>query len=102
MNKEPPPPAIARAVQMMSLPTSQVPIPAILYAAWMCNKYGLCGEIFMTAYAVYAQISEGLSVEDDAQYGITEQIRAEYEEVQRDFIKIDLPDGRIQVVRKNA
>jgi hypothetical protein len=86
----------------MRLPTCDVPTPAILYAAWLCNKYGMCGEVMLTAYAVYAQIAEGLSVEDDALYGITEQIRAEWDEVQRDFIKIDLPDGRIQVVRKNA
>jgi hypothetical protein len=99
---EEPPPAIKRAVQLMGLPVNQIPIPAVLYAAWLCNKYGMCGEVFMTAYCVYAQIAEGLSVEDDALYGINETIRAEWDEVQRDFIMINLPDGRIQVVRKNA
>jgi hypothetical protein len=99
---EEPPPAIKRAMQLMQSPVNQVPIPAILYAAWMCNKYGMCGEVFMSAYCVYAQIAEGLSVEDDALYGIDEKIRAEWDEVQRDFIMINLPDGRIQVVRKNA
>ena len=99
-----PPPAIKRAVEMMKLPTSEIPTSAMLYTAYLCRKYGMCGEMFMTAYAVYAQIVEGLSMgeEDDVLYGVTEPIRAEWEEVQRDFIRIDLPDGRIQVVRKNA
>jgi hypothetical protein len=97
-----PPPAIRRAVELMKMPVSQIPIPAILYAAWLCNRYGMCGEVFMTAYCVYAQIAEGLSVEDDALYSINETIRAEWDEVQRDFIMVNLPDGRIQVVRKNA
>lgn len=94
-------PAIKRGIQMMGLPVHQIPTPAILYAAYLCKKYGMCGEVFLSAYCVYAQIGEGL-VCDDPLYGITEEIRAEYEEVQRDFIRIDLEDGRIQVVRKNA
>lgn len=89
---------------MMKLPTRDVPTSAMLYAAYLCKKYGTCGEMFMTAYAVHAQIAEGLSMGDtnDVLYGVDAVIRAEWEEVQRDFIRIDLPDGRIQVVRKNA
>lgn len=99
-----PPPAIKRAVEMMKLPTRDIPTQAMLYAAYLCKKYMLCGEVLFTAYAVYAQIVEGLSLgdEDDVLYGVNEQVRAEWDEVQRDFIRIDLEDGRIQVVRKNA
>lgn len=98
---EEPPPAVRRGIEMMRWPTSQIPTSAMLYAAYLCKSYGLCGEVLLTAYVVYAQIVEGLNCGEDL-YQVTEAVRAEWDQVQDDFIRIDLPDGRIQVVRKNA
>jgi hypothetical protein len=95
------PPAVKRGVEMMSWPTKDIPTPAMLYAAYLCNSYGMCGEVLLTAWIVYAQIVEGLSC-GDALYSVTEAVRAEWDQIQQDFIRIDLPDGRIQVVKKNA
>ena len=98
---EEPPPAVKRGLEMMSWPTKNIPTPAMLYAAYLCKSYGMCGEVLLTAYVVYAQIVEGLTCGDDL-YNVTESVRAEWNQIQQDFIRIDLPDGRIQVVRKNA
>lgn len=95
------PPAVRRGIEMMHMPTRDIPTSAMLYAAFLCGKYGMCGEVLLSAYVVYAQIEEGLSCEDPL-YNVSIAIRRDWEEVQRDFIRIDLPDGRIQVVRKNA
>lgn len=98
---EEPPPAVKRGVEMMAWPTRDIPTSAMLYAAYLCKSYGMCGEVLLTAWVVYAQIVEGLDCGDDL-YQVTEAVRAECNQVQEDFIRIDLPDGRIQVVRKNA
>jgi hypothetical protein len=98
---EEPPPAVKRGIEMMSWPTRNIPTSAMLYAAYLCKSYGMCGEVLLTAYVVYAQIVEGLTCGDDL-YNVTDAVRAEWDQIQHDFIRIDLPDGRIQVVRKNA
>lgn len=98
---EEPPPAVKRGLEMMAWPTSNIPTSAMLYAAYLCKSYGMCGEVLLTAWVVYAQIVEGLDCGDDL-YRVTPAVRAEWDQIQDEFVRIDLPDGRIQVVRKNA
>jgi hypothetical protein len=56
--------AVQRASQMMMVPMKDLPPKALAYARFMCRKYGGCGEVFMTAYAGYAQKVEGLPCSD--------------------------------------
>lgn len=50
--------ALDRAQEMMCIPQGQLPIEALELAYYMCRDLGGCGEVFLTAYAIYAQVVE--------------------------------------------
>lgn len=58
-------PAMERAHQLMKTPHSQSPHWAVLYADAQQDRYGLCCEVLLTAYAHYAQCVENLDCNDD-------------------------------------
>jgi len=57
--------ALERAQEMMTTPMGQLPIMAVLYARKLLSEVGVCGEVYLTAYAAYAQCVEGLACDDD-------------------------------------
>ena len=65
-----------KAVKMMGAPMTELPKPAVAYARYLCDKYGMCGEVFLTAWAHYLQAVEGLD-EDDSLYQI-DDVGAEF------------------------
>lgn len=56
---------------------SDIPAKATAYARHIVHQSAACSEVFLTAYAHYAQIEEGLTC-DDEMYAVTDAIRAEY------------------------
>ena len=46
-------------------PMHSLPIEAQKYANFMCNKYAMCGEVYLTAYTHYAQAVLNLPCKDD-------------------------------------
>lgn len=66
--------AVARAVALMTTPMSQVPPLAIGYARHLIAALGISGEVYLTAFAAYAQCAEGLECSDDA-YAATPEAR---------------------------
>jgi len=54
-----------RATQMFGMPQREVPHGAMQYVKFLAGKYGICGEVYMTAFAHYAQAVEGLACDDD-------------------------------------
>ena len=48
-----------RGMQMMFIPMGQLPPIAIAYARNMCNRMGMCMEVLLSAYTVYAHYVEG-------------------------------------------
>lgn len=81
--------AVARAVELATIPMREVPLPALFYARFLCDLVGMCGETFISAYATYAQVVEGLSC-DDPLYALTDQHRAWYEAAQRDYVLVGM------------
>jgi hypothetical protein len=71
--------AMKRAGEMMSIPMKDVPPLALKFAKKLCQKYGGCGEVVLTAYAAYAQSVEGLSCDDDL-YQVGEEDRQWFKE----------------------
>jgi hypothetical protein len=53
-----------RGVQLATIPKKDVPDLAMDFARYLCGKYGGCGEVLITAFAVYAQLAEGLTCTD--------------------------------------
>jgi hypothetical protein len=94
-------PAVQRAVEMMHVPMGELPQPALLYAAFLCQKFMMCGEVCLSAYATYAQIVEGLAC-DDSLYVVTDEHRAWWAEAQRDFEQVPDPNGKIRIRRRAA
>jgi len=70
----PKPDAVARAQQMMVTPQGQLPELALRLVRHLANRYGLCGEVCLTAYACYAQVVEGLPCTDGL-YSVKEEER---------------------------
>jgi hypothetical protein len=54
-----------RGMQMMRIPMSQLPEVATDYAQHLCRQVGMCMEVLLTAWTVYAQIVEGLPCTND-------------------------------------
>ena len=57
--------AVERATELAMMPMKNLPELALGYAKYLCGKFGMCGETFITAYAHYAQCVEGLPCDDD-------------------------------------
>ncbi len=65
-----------RADKLMLTPMKDVPAPAIAYAKHLGNKYGICGEVYMTAFAHYAECFEGAEKSNDSLYVANDEARA--------------------------
>jgi hypothetical protein len=57
--------AVERGVQLATIPMKDVPPLAIEFLRHLAKKVGMCGEVCITAFAVYAQCVEGLPCDDD-------------------------------------
>ena len=68
--------ASSRADKLMLTPMKDVPAPAIAYAKYLGKKYGMCGEVYMTAFAHYAECFEGAEKSDDSLYAANDEARA--------------------------
>lgn len=53
-----------RGMNMMHIPMGEIPPLARKYAAYQCKQFGMCGEVLLTAWTVYAQCVEGLICND--------------------------------------
>jgi len=47
-----------RVQQLLALPINQAPAPAVQLVKFLSSKYGICGEIFASAYEAYAIVFE--------------------------------------------
>ena len=65
-----------RADKLMLTPMNDVPAPAIAYAKYLGKKYGMCGEVFVTAFAHYAECFEGVEKSVDNLYVADNEARA--------------------------
>jgi len=62
--------AVKRAGKMFLMPMNKLPESALDYAQFLSEKYGMCGEVLLTAFAHYAQSVEGLQCAIDSGYKI--------------------------------
>jgi hypothetical protein len=60
--------ALGRAMELMTTPIRDLPRLAVEYRNELGRRYGLCGEVCITAFAAYAQCVEGYPVSADAAY----------------------------------
>lgn len=91
-------PALERGMHMFTkVKMGDLPDEALIYCAYMCKKYMGCGEVMLTAYTVYAQLSEGLEC-DEEDYKADDRHRSEWSEAQR-TLKV-IRSGCINVVEK--
>lgn len=54
-----------RGMQMMTIPMGQLPELASEFAKKLCDEAGMCMEVLLTAWTVYAQCVEGFPCEDE-------------------------------------
>jgi len=54
-----------RGMEMMSIPIGKLPPIARAFANKLCKEMGMCMEVLLTAWTVYAQCVEGLTCTDD-------------------------------------
>ncbi len=94
-------PAVERGHELFSRTRiGDIPEAAIVYAGYLCTKFGMCGEVMLTGYVVYAQIAEGLEC-DDILYKVTPEVRAEWDRAQLEYERVE-ENGRIYVRKKPA
>jgi len=53
-----------RGMAMMTLPMNTLPPLALAFGKKLCSEVGMCGEVLLTAWTVYAQCVEGLPCTD--------------------------------------
>lgn len=94
-------PALVRGMEMLKIPMGQLPEPALLYAAYLNSKVGLCLEVLLTAWTTYAQIVEGLPCEDEL-YKVDDDIKADWEYAQANFVRLPNADGKAFVVHRDT
>jgi hypothetical protein len=71
-----------RGMQMMEIPMGQLPPLALEYSKYLCNRYGMCGEVLLTAYCHYAEAVEGTSTSD---------IAYQLDEKGKEWFKLNIP-----------
>lgn len=54
-----------RGMEMMLIPMGKLPPLALDFAKHLCAQMGMCGEVLLTAWTVYAQCVDGLSCDND-------------------------------------
>lgn len=57
--------ATERGMEMMRIPMGQLPPIALDHLKWLSSKIGMCMEVCLTVYTVYAQIVEKLPCDDE-------------------------------------
>lgn len=57
--------SLERGMEMMLIPMGKLPPLALKYGKLLCSRYGMCGEVLLTAWCHYAEAIEGLSCDDD-------------------------------------
>lgn len=65
--------ALDRGIEMLGTKIGELPPLAREFACHLCNQVGMCIEVLLTAYAVYAQCAEGLPCSDDLYVARPEQ-----------------------------
>lgn len=56
--------AVSRGVELAMIPMKDLPPLAMEFLRHLAKKVGMCGEVCITAFAVYAQCVEGLPCGD--------------------------------------
>ena len=56
--------AVERGIQLATIPMKDVPLLAREFLWHLAKNVGMCGEVCITAFAVYAQCVEGLPCDD--------------------------------------
>lgn len=64
--------ATERGMQMMEIPMGQLPKRAQNFAKWKCSRVGMCMEVLLFCWCVYANIAEGL-VADNPEYAADDE-----------------------------
>jgi len=64
MKKTDPNEALTKAGEMMGTPQNQLPKEAMEFVHYTSSKIGICGEVFITCFAVYNQVVLGMSCND--------------------------------------
>jgi len=59
--------AMERAQELMLEPRWKLPYVCFMYAKELCQRYGMCGEVLLTAYSHYANYMEKLPC-DEVEY----------------------------------
>lgn len=67
--------AETRGMEMMAIPMKDLPPIALDFAKYLCNKVGMCGEVLLTAWTVYAQCVEKLPCTDTLYKASPEDIK---------------------------
>jgi len=58
--------AVERAMHLFcNVPRKDLPTLAMEFESHLCREVGYCGEVILTAFAVYAQCVEGLPCDDE-------------------------------------
>ena len=57
--------AVDRGIEMANTPMGKLPPLSIDFLRHLAGKVGMCGEVCITAFSVYAQCVEGLPCDDD-------------------------------------
>lgn len=60
--------AFDRGMQLFKSNFAEIPILAIRYARELSNQVGMCGEVMLTAFCMYAEVEEGLPPSPDKAY----------------------------------
>ncbi len=57
---------MSRSQELMEMKRWKLPYAAFKYAEALCDKYGMCCEVLLTAYAHYANYMEDLPCDEEA------------------------------------
>lgn len=63
-----------RGMELLTMPMKDLPDLASQFARFLCQKYGGCTEVFLTAYTVYAQLAESRTCTDDLYFPDSEAL----------------------------
>ena len=86
--------AIDRAGEMMFIPIRELPELARQFATKMGKEIGMCGEVMVTAFAIYAQCVEGLPCNDISYLAKPDDIEWFKEKMSKQNIR-NYKDGKI-------
>jgi len=72
-----------RAAELFAMPMKDVPKKAINYMNHLGKQMGLCGEVCIHAYKIYAYLTEGLCYKEEKNKPKDEEVK-EYRQLERD------------------